>query len=308
MKKGWFAVVIVCVLILLGINFKSDIIRIVMKKYTQYKTVVYPQSNNYYADIDFELVKRTDQFHATSYQNILDIIYTLLDNGSTEFVFYCDESYENCIDDFDKISQDQVLLSTINNMVSPYNSYKKIYFRRTSYGQITMWIDRLYSDDDIKIVNEKIDEFISSNIDDKMTAKEKIKAFHDYLINNSTYDKEKASIIENGGETDFSSSHKANGPLVDGISLCSGYSDAMKIFLDKLGITNYKISNNRHIWNLVYVDGEWLHLDLTWDDPVTNTEENLLLHNFFLIDTDTLLKLDSEGHNFNPDYYKELSH
>ena len=28
----------------------------------------------------------------------------------------------------------------------------------------------------------------------------------------------------------------AIGLLIDGISLCSGYSDAMKIFLDKMGI------------------------------------------------------------------------
>lgn len=308
MKKELFLSIIICVLILLGLNFKDEIVNIAMKEYTQHKTVVYPKSNDYYADIDFELVKRTDQFHATSYQNILDIIYTLLDNGTTEFTFYCDDTYDECINDFDKISQDQILLSTINNMVSPFNSYKKIYFKRTAYGQITMKIDKLYSDDDINAVNDRIDSFIASNITEEMTAKEKIKAFHDFLINNSVYDKEKAAVIENGGETDFSNSHKAIGPLVDGLSLCSGYSDAMKIFLDKLGITNYKISNSRHIWNLVYIDGSWLHLDLTWDDPITTTGENILLHNFFLIDTDALLKLDAEGHNYNPDYYKELSH
>lgn len=308
MKKEWFTAVIICIIFTFCLCFREDILNLVMKKYIHYKTIDYPETNGYYRDIDFEFVKRTKEFHVTNYQNILNVIYTLLDNGATEFTFYCDESYDSCVNDFDKISQDQVLLSTINNMVSPFNSYKKIYFKRTSYGEITMKIDRLYSDDEINLVNEKIDSFISSNINDNMSMRDKIKAFHDYLINNSLYDKERASIIESGGETDFSNSHKAIGPLVDGLSLCSGYSDAMKIFLDKLGVTNYKISNSRHIWNLVYIDNAWLHLDLTWDDPITNTGENLLLHNFFLIDTDALLKLDSEGHNFNPDYYKELSH
>ena len=78
--------------------------------------------------------------------------------------------------------------------------------------------------------------------------------------------------------------------------------------IDSIRIQNYKISNNNHIWNLVKIGDSWLHLDLTWDDPVTNTGENLLLHKFFLIDTDTLLKLDPNGHNFNKDYYPEISH
>ena len=33
-------------------------------------------------------------------------------------------------------------------------------------------------------------------------------------------------------------------------------------------IINYKISNDEHIWNLVYLDEKWYHLDLTWDDPI----------------------------------------
>ena len=32
----------------------------------------------------------------------------------------------------------------------------------------------------------------------------------------------------------------------------------------------------------------------------------LLFHKFFLIDTDTLLNLDPNGHSFNTDYYPEL--
>ena len=111
--------------------------------------------------------------------------------------------------------------------------------------------------------------------------------------------------IENGEDYNGNNSHKASGPLIDGIALCSGYSDAMKIYLDKLKVPNYKISNSNHIWNLVYLDGQWLHLDLTWDDPVTTDGSNILLYKFFLISTDELHKLDATGHNFNVEYYPE---
>ncbi len=308
MKRNYLGTFIIFIIFLVCYTYRDNIYFFIMQKMDDYKNVSLPSANSFYSNTDFEFVKRTDDFHLKNYQNILDVIYTVLDNGTDEFSFYCDDSYKECMDDFNKVSKDQVLLSTINNMVSPYNSYQRIYFRVSSYGKITMKTDKLYSSDEIDIANKKIDEFILNNINNEMNIVDKIKSFHDYLINNSVYDKESADIIENGGDTSFTNSHKATGPLIYGKSLCSGYSDAMKLYLDKLGVTNYKISNSRHIWNLVYVNDSWYHLDLTWDDPITTTGENVLLHKFFLIDTDTLLKLDSTEHNFNPDYYPEISH
>ena len=308
MKKGFFSTFIIFIIFLVCYTYRNEIYTFVVQKMYDMEDVSLPSANSFYSNTDFEFVKRTDDLHLKNYQNILNAIYTILDNGTDEFSFYCDESYNQCMDDFNKVSKDQVLLSTINNMVSPYNSYQKIYFRVSSYGKITMKTDKLYSSDEIDLIEGKIDDFISQNLSDEMSIVDKIKSFHDYLINNSIYDKESADIIENGGNTSFTNSHKATGPLIYGKALCSGYSDAMKIYLDKIGVTNYKVSNTRHIWNLVYVNDSWLHLDLTWDDPITTTGENILLHKFFLIDTDTLLKLDSTEHNFNPDYYPEVSH
>lgn len=308
MKKGWFSTFIIFILFLVCYTYRNDISIFVMQKVYDMQDVSLPSANSFYSNTDFEFVKKTDDFHLKNYQNILNAIYTILDNGTDEFSFYCDESYSQCMEDFDSVSKNQVLLSTINNMVSPYNSYKKIYFRVTSYGKITMKTDKLYSNDEINMIEEKMNSFISENITDEMNVVDKIRSFHDYLINNSIYDKESAALIESGGNASFNSSHKATGPLIYGKSLCSGYSDAMKIYLDKIGVTNYKVSNTRHIWNLVYVNDSWFHLDLTWDDPITSTGENILLHKFFLVDTDTLLKLDSTEHTFNPDYYPEISH
>lgn len=307
MKKNWLSTIILCAFIIFVFTYKEDIAVTVMREASKYKEVKLPDDNSYDSNIDFEFVQKTDDFHVKSYQHLLNVIYTILSNGTNEFTFYCDDSYTECMNDFSKVSQDQVLLSTINNMVSPYNSYEKVYFKYTSYGMITMTIDKLYSEDEINQIEDKINNFMVNNINSDMKNVDKIKAFHDFLINNSVYDKDRAKAIEEGRDISSSRSHKAIGPLVDGIALCSGYSDAMKIYLDKIGVTSYKVSNTNHIWNLVYL-GSWLHLDLTWDDPVTNTGDNLLLYKFFLIDTKTLYELDQTGHNYNPDYYPEISH
>lgn len=257
----------------------------------------------YHNDFNFELVKETNDFNVKSRQDFLNIMYTVLNNGMTEFNFYCDPSYKDCLKDFDSISKDSVLLGTINNMVSPFNSYDKISFVISNYGKVKVEVTKLYTDDEIKQINEKIDEIVKT-IDPNLTDREKIEIFHDYIVNNSSYDKENADRITNG-ESITNSSHKAIGPLIEGKGLCSGYSDAMKLYLDRLGIPNYKITNENHCWNLVYIDGKWLHLDLTWDDPITSTGDNLLLHKFFLITTDELKNLNVKSHDFNVQYYKE---
>ena len=121
----------------------------------------------------------------------------------------------------------------------------------------------------------------------------KIKKIHDYIIDNTEYDINKSKDINN-------STYKSNtayGVLLQGYGICSGYSDAMAIFLHKLNITNYKISNNTHIWNLVYINGVWRHLDLTWDDPIS--ELNINQETYFLISTKELKKLNDKTHDFN---------
>jgi transglutaminase/protease-like cytokinesis protein 3 len=74
-----------------------------------------------------------------------------------------------------------------------------------------------------------------------------------------------------------------------------------------MGISNYKISNDKHVWNYVYLDGKWLHLDLTWDDPIYSNGKNSLTHDYFLINTEELYKQDklrdANSHVFNEEIY-----
>ena len=303
--RNVLVVLVFCSLFIIGFTYREDIVNYVMKTALQNKEVTLPNESSNYNNYEVAFVKETDNFHVKDKQGILDAIYTILNHGIPNFTFYCDSNYDACLDELNVISQDQVLLSTINNFVSPYNSYEKIYFKISSFGEISIEIDKLYSDKEVMEVNNKIAEFEKNNINDGMSIREKIKSFHDYLINNSVYDKERADLIEKGQDSGEGDSHKATGPLLHGIALCSGYSDAMKIYLDKLGIPNYKISNNNHIWNLVYIDGKWLHLDLTWDDPVTSDGSNILLDRFFLITNSELQKLDPTGHKFDEKYYPE---
>ena len=79
--------------------------------------------------------------------------------------------------------------------------------------------------------------------------------------------------------------------------------------LTKFNIPNYKISSDNHVWNAVYLNGTWLHLDVTWDDPTTNTGEDMLLHDYFLIDDSSLFTYDDVNlreHTYNYDVFLEF--
>ena len=303
---------LITTLILIGMiygiyYYYEDIVEYVMYNFIYKDDFKRDEKNEYARDYSFEFVQLTDDFTPKKRQDILNIIYTSLNNGWDNFTFFCPrKEYKNCLDDVEKITNDATLISNINNFVGTYNSYNKIVVNMNSYGRVNISVDKLYNLDDIKTISNKIDEIYNEIITDNMTIEEKIKAFHDYIINNTSYDEERSNEIKSNAITSLKHpSNTAYGPLFTGKAICGGYTDAMALFLDKLGLENYKVSSEKHIWNLVNIDGKWKHLDLTWDDPVVNTGANMLIDTYFLIDADTLLKTESTQHNFNNNIFVE---
>lgn len=131
-----------------------------------------------------------------------------------------------------------------------------------------------------------------------MTTNQKILAVHDYIVNLSVYD---TACYDNALTCD--NDHNAYGILFDQNGVCEGYAHAMDITLRAMRIPSIRISSDTHQWNGVYVDGSWLHLDATWDDPVSSGGEDILSHDYFLISSSTLSTLDtSESHTYDHSY------
>lgn len=277
--------------------FKNDINFLLTSRRVERKYGNNPP-NSYFIEDNFEYVSNYEKIEVNSKEEIINSIYYLINSGISYSERYCGKEYTECYNDMSAISNDQTLLSLLNNFVHPYNSFDSITFNFDD-DVIQISIKHTYNDSDIEVINKKVDNIINKNINNSMSTKEKIKTIHDYIINNTDYDTLKSNNIN---DTTYRS-NTAYGVLIDGFGICSGYSDAMAVFLDKLNIINYKISNDEHIWNLVYLDGEWLHLDLTWDDPIS--DKNVTRDNYFLIDTDTLEKFDDNSHYFNSSIFSE---
>ena len=197
-----------------------------------------------------------------------------------------------------------------------FNNFTNVKSSISDSGEINLKVFYLYDSEKIKEIDTKTDEILKSLIKDNMNDTKKIRTIHDYIINNTKYDVER-NLTGNSKYESFN----AYGPLFQGYATCNGYTDLMAIFLTKMGFDNYKIattpdeisySATGHIWNAVKVNDEWLHLDLTWDDPVSNDGKDYLFHTYFLKTTEEVKDADDgetviEEHNFNSLYYLEFN-
>lgn len=298
MKYFIAAMGILSIFIVTYINFYPDKVKDLIDKYIYKKEYIIAKANDYYLENNYEYLQNyTDD--VKNKDELLNYIYYVINTGSDYADGECAKEYTDCVKDLSTLANDEAKLSLINNFVHPYNSFKTISFTYNERGEFSLIIEHMYSDEEITEINYVVENKVNELINDTMSSEDKIKAIHDYIINTTEYDTLKTKNIND----ETYKSNTAYGVLIQGYGICSGYSDAISIFLNKLGIKNYKISNDTHIWNLIYLNGVWVHLDATWDDPISEFNENR--DTYFLIDYDELLELDDDTHYFDKTIYKE---
>jgi hypothetical protein len=137
---------------------------------------------------------------------------------------------------------------------------------------------------------------VAKLINPGMSEYDREKTLHDYIVNNTRYDYE--NYLKN---TIPDESFNAYGCLVRGTAVCEGYSKAMKLLCDLSSldcmVINGKAKNGTrldgHAWNIVKVDGEYYHLDVTNDDPVAKNGSNILTYYYFNLPDSEMALLNS---------------
>lgn len=108
---------------------------------------------------------------------------------------------------------------------------------------------------------------------------------HDVLALGSTYNHAAADKQITG--IPYEMAHCAYSALVINDNyepVCDGYSEAMKIILDRMGIPCVTATSLTHMWNNIKMDdGRWYNVDVTWDDD----DQEPVCHDYFLIGSQT---------------------
>lgn len=314
MKK--YIIPLMCYLIILFVLVNiSDITNYLAKIISSNQVLTIENGNDYTKNYNFLYIKNSKDYIPYSYNDLIDIVYSVINQGWKEFTFYCPSEYTECIKDITTLSKDELNLTHINNFVHPYNSFNTLQTAITESGEITITVEYLYKEEEIETINNYVDNIIKDlykKTDDDYV---NLKRIHDYIIDNTKYDIER----NDNGESKYQS-FNAYGPVKEGYATCNGYADLMAIILSKLDYENYKIAttkdeisyeSNGHVWNALKLDDKWVHLDLTWDDPVSSDGKDYLYHKYFLVTTEEMLKADSgnvlvEEHNFDKSIYQEF--
>lgn len=118
--------------------------------------------------------------------------------------------------------------------------------------------------DEDKYVLEQASKVIKKIIKDSMTDYEKEKAVYDYMFEAAEFDELSLSAIDMSEEN----AHTPYGFFHDKYTICVGNATTFKLFMDMLEIENKLIHSTEygeHAWNVVKIDGDWYHVDITFD-------------------------------------------
>lgn len=145
--------------------------------------------------------------------------------------------------------------------------------------------------------SQAAESVINGLINGSMSEFDKVKAIHDYIVNNIQY----ASVIDYNNHSLFT----AEGALTNKVAVCQGYAEAFSLLCYKAGIQTemvYGVADNgqtseSHAWNIVRVDGVWYQIDTTWDDPIGGNPQ----YTYFLI-PDSLMNENHTASSYTKKY------
>ncbi len=123
--------------------------------------------------------------------------------------------------------------------------------------------DKALSAEDAFVL-DKASEVISEVIKDDMSDYEKEKAIYDWQVKWVNYQEQNLSPITAGEDQ----SHLPYGVLKYHQAICVGNATTFKLFMDMLDIPCeiiHSTSEGEHAWNVVQLDGDWYHCDVTFD-------------------------------------------
>lgn len=313
-----FLVIIICVIILTYVAFFTEIPNKtgnLIREKIEEKTYDYSEYNK-----EFKINELSISMNTYYYDLLTDDqkkIYTAIANAVKNF------QDEFVVRDYNAQNKDD-FASEVNIAIESFiNDHPEVFYLKSQYSSYIIssfegnygYIKLNYTEEDyetiknkIAMMSEKIDEYVEGL--DGLSDYEKEVKIHDRLAYNVEY-----SQLEEIPRV----YHTAEGALLENIGVCDSFTKALQLIYNRAGIDSIivlgSLDNNAHAWNLVKIDDEWYHVDLTSSHSIFD-ETGIVNHAYFNLDTDTVKKsctIDSEedipianSKNYNYYVYNDL--
>jgi hypothetical protein len=145
-----------------------------------------------------------------------------------------------------------------------------------------------------KLIDNKVETILRA-LNSCTTDYEKAKGVYDYLITNTIYDEHK-------------NDQSMYSVLTEGRGVCSGYAKSFQYLMNRMGVQAALVTGDLreqmgstvrlgsshiyvttgHAWNMVKIDNNWYHVDVTTDDALSSA--NSISHEFFLLSYEEINK------------------
>ncbi|MDE6591687.1 MAG: hypothetical protein K2K57_01305 [Oscillospiraceae bacterium] len=221
-------------------------------------------------------------------KSLYDRVVTALLNHESRLTFTVSDNitFEKFFDMYQLIYNDEYRLFYISNQIEYYTD------RSTGLlgGVMLQYTYNANQTEQMKAeINARCDEILSP-VTPEMSDYEIVKLIHDSIIKGCTY------IESDNMNTVY-------GCMVEGEALCQGYSRSFMYLCSEAGLVSYGVfgeANGPHMWNIAEMDGEYYHVDCTWDDPDRAERPDSVSYDYFGVTDERINELrDTEEYTYD---------
>ncbi|MBQ5332846.1 MAG: hypothetical protein J6K92_06265 [Oscillospiraceae bacterium] len=204
------------------------------------------------------------------HQDLYDRLVTAMLDCEDSITFSADEkiSLDDLFDVYQLIYNEEYRLFYITSTIKYNKHFNSDYIRNMTFTYKVPKNEIVSMQREVDTETDKILSMITPDMNDY----EIVKLLHDYIIKNCTYNNESENP------------NTIYGTLVQKNSLCQGYSQSFTYLCSLVGIDSLivtGVANEPHMWNIVKMDNDYYHIDLTWDDPDRASTPDYVRYDYF---------------------------
>lgn len=242
----------------------------------------------------------------STHRKLYDKLVSAMLDCEKKITFTADEkvTFQQLFDTYQLIYNDENRLFYISPTIN-YSTDAQTGYIKAMDVSYSFDIDKIPS---MQAEVDRAADNILSMITPEMNDYDIVKLFHDYVIQNCTYDDKAANP------------NTIYGTLVEKEALCQGYAQSFTYLCSLAGIDSLivlGVANEPHMWNIVKMDGDYYHIDLTWDDPDRAKNPDSVRYDYFGLTDERIRELrqvddydyevpKAEGTKYQYYYYNNL--
>lgn len=183
-----------------------------------------------------------------------------------------------------------------NNPQYFYVKNYKYYYNQSSGNVISLEFTYYDLASELKIAYEANVYSLLAKVNDSWSDMEKVLFINDYIASHCAYDE---AALQNSPAPH---TYDAYGALVNGRAVCQGYAEAFQDLMNRLDVPCEMVTSKtlNHAWNMVQIGNHWYHVDVTWNDPVSDLIGRA--RHYYLLKSTSWFQDENKGKHNASDY------